>query len=534
MPHEDKDEIIEELKAEVESLRLIIAKTPGNIYWKKKDGSYLGCNNNVARVLGMLSPLDIVGKKDPEVIGHELSVKTQKIDAEVIETLQEQRIEEIGFDEHGKPAIYLTRKTPLFDSNGNVYGIFGISFDITERKQMEEKLKIAKKKAESANRAKSRFLATISHELRTPLASILGFANLLQQQDLEDKKKLEYADYILDSGSYLLSLINTLLDYNKLETNKFALNLSPINLKELIQNVIGMLEGSAKSKQIPLTLEYDDNVPQLIMSDGQTLRQILINLIGNAIKFTEIGYVGISVICLQTSEAANNLQVSITDTGIGIPHKEQKSIFKKFYQLGDVYTRSASLTGTGLGLSIVKKLVKLLGGKINVKSEPGKGSTFCFSAPFPTVSSVYTTLLPSFEEPKKPARKTRALNKPQALLIEDNELIQIIHKHMLEELGCGVDISDSAAKTLEMLNNDYDILFVDIGLPDMAGFELIKKIRQQNNNQFASIPIIVLTGYSEEKETQQSLDAGADEVMIKPVNMKALKEILGRYIKITA
>jgi signal transduction histidine kinase/CheY-like chemotaxis protein len=647
-----KDEIIADLEAQVADLKYVVSMTPGNVYWKSLSGHYLGCNNNLAEMLHLPSSDHIVGLSDKDLLELETAEHVIAIDTEVLESIKEKTVEEHGIDFHRNPAIYLTRKTPLYDVRGKIKGLVGISFDITDRKQIEEKLLVAKQKAEAASRAKTQFLATISHELRTPLTSILGFASMIEQPNLSDGLKTEYTQHIINSGSYLLSLINSLLDYNKLETNKYDFVQLPLNLKELTTHIINMLSGTAKLKNLPLLLEYDANAPQQVMSNNRALRQILINLIGNAIKFTDRGQVVLKVSCMEKNGKSAKLRISVKDTGPGIALKEQHSIFRRFYQSGSIYTRNTSFTGTGLGLAIVKKLVKLIGGKIAVNSVPKEGSEFYFIADFPIVSSEETPWLPyaatvkilvaqddhpknyintllanSFYEVVPPretvnqllaaqqsmrpydivmldnsipeanvqeiaaqirehsnlqqlimlltdeypseaekhvfadiilkpaaldvkifqlelklswekwlyeAKKEMLLLKspknPHVLLIEDNQLIQIIHKSMLEELGCKVEVTESAVKTLALLKNSYDILFVDIGLPDMAGFELIKKIREIDEHS-AHIPIIVLTGYSEEEERRLCLRMGANEVVVKPVDKENLKKLLDRFIK---
>jgi two-component system aerobic respiration control sensor histidine kinase ArcB len=215
-----KDKTITELKAQIAELKYIVAMTPGNVYWKNLTGQYLGCNNNQAEMFKLPSIDHIIGLTDKDLLPPEIADHIMAIDVQVLHTVKEKTMEEYAIDENLKPAVYLTRKTPLYDTDGNVKGLVGISFDITERKIIEEKLLVAKQKAEAANRAKTQFLATISHELRTPLTSILGFASMIEQPNLADDLKKEYTQHIINSGSYLLSLINSLLDYNKLETNK--------------------------------------------------------------------------------------------------------------------------------------------------------------------------------------------------------------------------------------------------------------------------------------------------------------------------
>jgi two-component system, sensor histidine kinase and response regulator len=648
-----KDELIAELTAEVSTLRTIISKLPGNVFWSDCAGNYLGCNLNNAKLLNT-TPEHIIGKTPEQILGPEYAKKIRAIDHEVLTEGKEKSIEEHGFTVGGIPAIYLTKKTPLYSPQGEPIGVLGVSFDISDRKKIEEKLRIAKLKAEAANRAKSRFLATISHELRTPLTSVLGFASLIDQANLEGEKKKEYIKHIISSGSYLLSLINSLLDFNKLETDNVELMNLPLDLKELMENVISMLSGSAKLKNIDLRLNYDVHAPKRILGNSKILKQILINLVGNAIKFTDKGYVEISVYCLKSSLESCDLKMSVKDTGIGIPLKEQKAVFKQFYQLGGVYTRNSSLTGTGLGLAIVKKLVRLMGSHIELKSSLNKGSTFYFTATFnkttledspwlPYATSVrilviqdnfsrtyiHTMLMntsyeivaskevistlfsaqqamrpydivlidnelkyisediiahqiedhydlhqplviklsdktslenlehPIFEvilEPtaldvrafqthlqqvwehwKAKAKKSQFevlhSSNPYILLVEDNLLIQIVHKHLLEELGYTVDVAATAEKCLAMLTNNYDLLLIDIGLPDMSGFELMQKIRSSTETLTKNTPIIVLTGYSEEEERQHCLRAGANDVATKPISKATLAKLLDKYIK---
>jgi two-component system sensor histidine kinase/response regulator len=647
-----KDQIIADLEAQVAELKFIVSNTSGNVFWKSLTGHYLGCNINVAKLLNLKTPDDIIGKEDVELLGRETAERVSKNDALVLESQEERSLEELGWDAEQKPAVFLTVKKPLLDMQGNIKGVMGVSMDITERKRIEEKLVIAKQKAEEANRAKSQFLATISHELRTPLSSILGFASMLEQAQLTDNTKKEYTQHIIDSGSYLLSLINSLLDYNKLETNKYEFVLLPLNLKELMVEVINMLSGTAKLKRLPLILEYERDVPEFIMSNNRTLRQILINLIGNAIKFTDHGRVVLNVCCLDKNDKSAKLRISVTDTGPGIAVKEQQSIFRRFYQTGNIYTRNPNFPGTGLGLAIVKKLVKLISGTISVKSALNEGSEFILIADFPIISTkdvpwlayaanvkilvaqedhaknyIHTLMANSFYELVSPGETLNQLlaaqqsmrpyeivmldntipginvidivksirehaniqpfvilltntqpteeerehfseiilnpasldvkifqlelklawertllnhkkntllsgcpSSPRVLLIEDNLLIQIIHKSMLEELNCKVELAGSAKETLKKLKNHYDILFVDIGLPDMAGFELITKIREYDSHT-AHIPIIVLTGYSDDADRKLFLRVGANEVVIKPVDKDNLNKLLRQYIK---
>lgn len=638
MINKDKDQTIAALRAEINTLKTVIARLPGNVYWKNAEGKYLGCNTNFAIISKLNSPDEIYNKTDSDILDVELAEKISQTDISVVKNRKEIYKEEDGVDSNGNAAIYLSQKSPLFDLEGNVIGILGVSIDITDRKQMEENLKIAKQKAEAANRAKSRFLATISHELRIPLTSILGFGSLMEELNIKNKKEKEYIKHIIYSGSYLLSLINNLLDYNRLETDNFELINLPLNLKKLMADVISMLSGAAKLKNLSLQLDYPENIPYQVIGDSRVIQQILVNLVGNAIKFTEKGHVIARVKCLEDSAESTELQIAIEDTGIGIPKNEQTSVFKRFYQVGNVYTRNTSLTGTGLGLAIVKNLVKLMGGKISVTSKLNVGTTFYFTSQFkkttlsdipafPYANSVkilivqddaqshyvftllthlnYDTtnskdalntlftaqqkkqpydiviidtdstyiqpnkLIGLFQEQnnlhqplvvvlskKRLSKKKNTQLKyieisaqlqtaptfqqsltvawekwqkgdkqPYVLLVEDDPIVQIVHTKMFESLGAIVDVVGAANEALAMLKNKYDILFVDLGLPDIDGFELIQTIREQRN----PTPIVALTGYSEEEERQRCLQVGANEVAIKPIPKNELGKLVLRY-----
>ena len=520
MSQDNKDQLIDELRAEIKMLWKVIEMLPGNVFWKDTEGRYLGCNRNVATTLKLSSPEKVKGLTDFELLNLETATRIREIDLNVINSKKESCIEEKADPTDGTNAVYFSLKTPLLNEEGEAEGVLGISFDITDRKIMEEKLKIAKKKAEAGNRAKSRFLALVSHELRTPLTSIIGFAELLKKDNMAHAKQHEYFQHIIHSGSYLLSLINNILDYNQLETKKLDLNLHPFNLKQLLDDVVFMLNGTANLKQLPILIHYDQNAPDYIIGDNRVLKQIMINLIGNALKFTESGHIAINITCLENLTDSTHLKIEVEDTGIGISEQEQKSIYKRFYQASNVYTRNNSLTGTGLGLAIVKKLVKQLGSQIHVNSAPQQGTTFYFSTYFALPTSHQSAQIP-----------TDFHHNPNALLIEDDALIQMVHKNMLEQLGCTVDVTHSGVDALDKMKNSYDILFVDIGLPEMNGFELIKAIRQ-NHHPRDRLPIVALTSYSERGDHQKCLQFGANEVATKPISIEELGKILHKYMRV--
>lgn len=633
---------------ELLSLKEIIALLPGNIYWKDRKGVYQGCNNNMASIYGLSSRHEVLGKIDEDVMGAELAAPVYQLDNEVMDNDMEVSREEVGYDVNKDPAIYLTRKIPLHNRAGKVIGLLGLSFDITERKRMEEELLYAKEKAEAANRAKTEFLAVASHELRIPLTGILGLANFLNEGNLSTKEEKEYIKLILESGKHLLAIINDVLDFAKLEAEKFELAPTSLNLKELIEEVVAMLTAPAKNKGLDLLVSYESDIPHTIQGDSRALRQMLVNLVGNAIKFTQHGHVAIKVHNLERSHYTVRLQLIVEDTGIGIPADKLETIFERFEQVDSSYTRKQG--GTGLGLSITKKLVELMGGNIYVTSELGKGSAFHITIEFhlqdqeaielpwesyaakvrvlviddtprgavickhigcsncETISgdkALHTIMsAQQLGEPydvvivdqqlrtNEPVELLRAIRvqknlqkpmplllvssgslkekhianaegffdvvvkpvqpiafqtiltsawerwielsekkKPLALkilLVEDDKVVQLVHKRMLTSFGCDVIIAKNGKEALEMWADGHDVIFVDVGLPDISGFEVIKNIRQQENGPH-KIPIIALTGYTGESEKQACLEAGANEVATKPIEPQDLQDILSRY-----
>lgn len=506
------------------SLRQIIMLMPGNVYWKDKNGIFLGCNNNVAKILKLDSPNDIIGKRLSDLMDEELALKTEIIDVEVLNSTEGKFFEEPGIDVNGEPAIYYTHKLPLRDNDNNIVGILGISIDITARKKIEEELQFAKEKAEASNRAKSQFLAVVNHELRTPLTGIIGLANILKPGQLSKEEEISTIEDLVNCAEYLHTLVNDVLDFTKLDAGKASLIKKPVDINKSINEVISMLAPLAKNKNLDLHSEINNELP-ILSTDPRILRQILINLVNNAIKFTEKGSIVIRAHLKQQGTTNIILELSIQDTGFGIPHDKLDQIFEPFKQLEDTYIRQSSRGGTGLGLAIVKRLAKLLNCDIQVSSEFGKGSIFSVLGEF-EVSSLAHKSSHSIKnvEVKHPIANSRI----KTLVVEDDKVVQHIHKKMLLDLGCDVDIASYGSDALQILEQ-HQIVFVDIGLSDMTGFEVIKKMRARKDINQNKLFIIALTGYTGEQERLACIASGANEVAAKPISKKQLHDLLERY-----
>lgn len=507
------------------SLRQIITLMPGNVFWKNRDGFYLGCNNNLAEILRLSSPQEIVGKRNSDLMPPELTAEIDKIDEEVINSIEGKQYEELGYNINNEPVIYFTHKLPLRDNQNNVVGLLGISIDISERKRIEKELNIAKEKAETSNRAKSKFIAVVNHELRTPLTGIIGLINILKNSDLSSNEAKSAMTDLDSCAQYLHTMVNNVLEFTKLEAGKVKPKRNPVNLESLVLEVFNILSALAKNKGIDLCINKSKNIP-FILTDSKLINQILINLIGNAIKFTDSGSIVVHIRCKNQNGSKATIELAVQDTGLGIPHDKLDQIFEPFQQLEDTYVRQTSISGTGLGLSIVRRLATLLNTEIHVMSEFGKGSTFAVVGEFDIVQE--NEIMDANEDEISSLTQQHVPLGIKVLLVEDDKIVQYIHKNMLVELGCDVEIAATGNDALESLTN-HDIAFIDIGLSDITGFELIKTMR--SNKKYPShLPIIALTGYTGEIEKADCIASGANEVAEKPVSIKQLEDILMRYL----
>ena len=406
----------------------------------------------------------------------------------------------------------------------NVYGR-----DDTEQKQSERDLLEAKQAAEAANIAKSRFLATISHEVRTPMNGVLGMLELLLKTDLSEKQQ-GFTENAIRSGRGLLSLINDILDFSKIESNKLKLERVAFDLDEVIQDSLQVVTEEANRKGLELITETD-SIDKNLVGDEQRLRQILINLFGNAVKFTHHGYVKLKV--EKTAIYSNGVQLKfeISDTGIGITPEALPHIFKDFTQQDDSTTRKFG--GTGLGLAITKQLVNMMGGEIYVKSSPGEGSTFWITLQFETRARPYaskagqvetTTTLNDIEDADEIMLDARIL------LAEDNAINQEVACAMLESAGCEVVAVDDGQEALKRLESEhFDLVLMDCQMPTMDGFEATRTIRKQHS-KYSTIPIIALTADIQQGITDQCRKAGMDDYLSKPFTHESLVEMVIKWL----
>ena len=403
----------------------------------------------------------------------------------------------------------------LNDEKNKPYKILGTIQDISDQKRTELELIRAKELAEKAVVIKEQFLTNMSHEIRTPMNGIIGFARILENTNLNDDQKQSVLA-IKKAGENLMVIINDILDFSKIEADKMTLEEVDFSLSKTVNSVIELLFQNASEKKIKLLCDIDPLIEDNLIGDPTKLIQILLNLVGNALKFTEKGFVELIVTKVEESDFDTSLRFVIIDTGIGIPSDKIDSIFESFNQASNETTRKYG--GTGLGLTITKKLVELQGGKISVESTIGKGSEFSFSLHFKKAQKGMVINTQANDSAINPD----FLKDAKILLVEDNELNQLLAIKVFEKWNKKIDVAANGKIAIEKINNDtYDIILMDIQMPEMDGLELTSYIRN-NMGEKSNTPIIALTAHATVDEERKCLENGMDDYLSKPYDFNVL------------
>lgn len=515
------EEEITKTKIFIESL-IESASTP--IFCKDIYGVYSMCNTAFEEFLGL--PKDqIIGRTVDDISPSDLARTYHEKDLELMMMNETQCYESRVETPSGKRDV-IFHKSIFTDQHNNPLGLVGVITDITERKTVENKLKKAKKDAELANQAKSSFLANMSHEIRTPMNAIIGFSNILSEEQLSQEHQ-EYVDHIRNAGNNLLNLINDILDFSKIEAGKVDVEMDECSISEVINPLESFFHAASAGKTIEFKVIEENGIPEKIKTDPFRLNQCLTNLINNGIKFTESGHVYLRVSLVDFKDQPA-ICFEIEDTGIGIPADRQQNIFQSFTQADGSTTRKFG--GTGLGLTITRELVGLLGGELNLQSQENKGSTFSIVIPvgldiadqkFLDRNNIAGNFILDGQDNKN------LIFSGKVLVAEDVPTNQMLIKSLLKKYSIEVEIVENGKQAIDRwASGDYDLIFMDLQMPVMGGLEAIKIMQQKDNNT----PIVALTANALEGDREKCINSGFNDYLSKPIDRHDLIRILKHYL----
>lgn len=501
----EREETQIQLEQQSSFLRSFLDASPDLVFYRNEDKEFSGCNRAMELLTGK-SEKQLVHLKPADVYSPEAAAKVIETDEKVFRHNVSLTYEQWLDYPDGRKACFEIRKVPYYDRVGKRHGLMGFGRDITERKRYQDAL-------ERASRDKTTFISTISHELRTPLNGIVGLSRILLDTELTAEQE-KYLKTIHVSAVMLGNIFNDIIDMDKMERRKVQLDNQPVDFTSFLADLENLSALQAQQKGLRFNLEPTLPLPHQVITDGTRLRQILWNLISNAVKFTQQGQVTVRV----RYDEGDMLHFEVEDSGIGIPQDELDKIFAMYYQVKDSHGGKPA-TGTGIGLAVSRRLAKNMGGDITVTSEQGKGSTFTLTIHAPSVAEEVDD---AFDEDDMPLP---ALN---VLLVEDIELNVIVARSVLEKLGNSVDVAMTGKAALEMFKpGEYDLVLLDIQLPDMTGLDISRELTKRYPRE--DLPPLVALTANVLKDKQEYLNAGMDDVLSKPLSVPALTAMIKKF-----
>lgn len=501
----EREETQIQLEQQSSFLRSFLDASPDLVFYRNEDKEFSGCNRAMELLTGK-SEKQLVHLKPADVYSPEAAAKVIETDEKVFRHNVSLTYEQWLDYPDGRKACFEIRKVPYYDRVGKRHGLMCFGRDITERKRYQDAL-------ERASRDKTTFISTISHELRTPLNGIVGLSRILLDTELTAEQE-KYLKTIHVSAVTLGNIFNDIIDMDKMERRKVQLDNQPVDFTSFLADLENLSALQAQQKGLRFNLEPTLPLPHQVITDGTRLRQILWNLISNAVKFTQQGQVTVRV----RYDEGDMLHFEVEDSGIGIPQDELDKIFAMYYQVKDSHGGKPA-TGTGIGLAVSRRLAKNMGGDITVTSEQGKGSTFTLTIHAPSVAEEVDD---AFDEDDMPLP---ALN---VLLVEDIELNVIAARSVLEKLGNSVDVAMTGKAALEMFKpGEYDLVLLDIQLPDMTGLDISRELTKRYPRE--DLPPLVALTANVLKDKQEYLNAGMDDVLSKPLSVPALTAMIKKF-----
>ncbi|WP_458125093.1 PAS domain S-box protein [Paenibacillus sp. Z3-2] len=514
-------ERIQELSKQHE---LILNTVTEGIYGLDADGITMFMNPAAASMFGYEGK-EFIGKNSHPIIHHTRADGSHfpkeecPIHMTVLDGQRRSIKEDVFWRKDGSSFLVQYQVTPIIEQ-GQIQGAVVVFNDMTDEREIVR----AKETAELAAQAKSEFLSMVSHEIRTPMNGIVGMTELLIGTDLSEEQR-EYAEIIQDSGDALLNILNDILDFSKLESGKMALAYEPFALRKMLEQVAELFKPRADEKQLEIRFRLNPNIPEFMVGDSMRIRQILVNLVGNALKFTDRGSIDVNVDIIKGRKPEDSvLDFAVQDTGIGIPADKLDQLFQSFSQLHPVINRKYG--GTGLGLVISKRLVEIMGGSISVESTEGEGSTFRFAVPATSVDASAEQTASQFHHDRTRQSDKVAM---RILVAEDHPVNRKILREYLEKLGYHADVCTNGVEAIDAISqNAYDIVLMDIHMPVMDGLkatDLLHRLIPQDRIP----PIIAVTGTAKREDKEACLEIGMRDFISKPVMLSELKRVLQQW-----